>query len=136
MRVQRLTLREFKRFDDEWTIDSLAPGLNVLVGPNEAGKSTVATALRAVFLERHKTSAVADFAPAGVGQARPTVEVAFTAHDTDYRLTKTFLHRQRCELIAGEQRYEGDRAEQHLASLLGFDLPKTGVSKPAHSTLR
>ena len=135
MRVQRLTLKEFKRFAGEWTIDGLEPGLNVLVGPNEAGKSTVATALRAVFLERHKTSAgaIADFAPTGVGQARPTVEVTFTAQDTDYRLTKTFLHRQRCELIAGEQRYEGDLAEQHLASLLGFDLHKTGMSKPAHA---
>jgi predicted ABC-type ATPase len=34
--------------------------LNIIAGPNEAGKSTYALALRAAFLERYSTSKVAD----------------------------------------------------------------------------
>ena len=45
-------------------LDGLQPGLNLFVGPNRAGKSTVAAAIRAAFLERYSTT-VADLAPRG-----------------------------------------------------------------------
>ena len=54
-----------------------AARLNLFVGPNEAGKSTVAAAIRAAFLERYSTKTVADLAPRESG-ARPSVELAFT----------------------------------------------------------
>ena len=133
MKLRRLELIEFKRFRDGCVLDDIAPGLNIVVGANEAGKSTIATALRAAFLERFKTTRVADFAPEGLAQARPTVIVDFDVGDTAYHLSKTFLHRPRCELRVGDRRLEGEQAEDTLAGLLGFDYPLKGQSKPTHA---
>lgn len=133
MKLRRLELMAFKRFRQGFVLDDLAPGLNIFVGANEAGKSTVATALRAAFLERFKTSRVGDFAPEGASQARPTVIVDFDIGTTSYHLSKTFLLRPRCELRIGEQRLQGEQAEDALAALLGFEYSLKGQSKPAHA---
>ena len=133
MKLRRLELIEFKRFREGCVLEDIAPGLNIVVGANEAGKSTIATALRAAFLERFKTTRVADFAPEGLAQARPTVIVDFDVGDTPYHLSKTFLHRPRCELRAGERRLDGEQAEDALAALLGFDYSLKGQSKPTHA---
>lgn len=133
MKLRRLELIEFKRFRDGCVLEDIEPGLNIVVGANEAGKSTIATALRAAFLERFKTKGVADFAPEGLAQARPTVIVDFDIGCTAYHLSKTFLHRPRCELQAGERRLEGEQAEDALAALLGFDYSLKGQSKPAQA---
>ena len=133
MRLSRIELLEFKRFASGRVLDDLNPGLNIFVGANEAGKSTVAMALRAAFLERYKTTKVAHFAPDGLAQARPTVRVDFDIAGQSYVLSKTFLHRARCELQVGERRYEGEQAEDLLAALIGFEIPQKGQSKPLHA---
>ena len=53
MRLRRIEVRDFRKLRHT-VVDDLGPGLNVLVGDNEAGKSTVLAALRAVFFERHR----------------------------------------------------------------------------------
>lgn len=135
MKVSRIALAEFRKFHGAAELDGLEPGLNIIVGANEAGKSTYAAALRAAFLERYGTSTVSHLAPRGVAGARPSVEVAFEHDGHDYLLRKHFLSRARCELLidGGRQRHEGEDAEQVLATLLGFDLPKKGLSKPEHA---
>src|SRR5690606_38439661 len=112
----------------------LEPGIDLFVGPNEAGKSTVAAAIRAAFLERYKTSKVADFAPFGASGSRPTVELEFDCAGHRYTLRKSFLTRPRCELLVdGAGRLEGERAEEALAALLGFAYPAKGQSRPEHA---
>lgn len=133
MKLTRLELTEFKRFRDTLVLQDLVPGLNIIVGANEAGKSTIATALRAAFLERFKTTKVAEFAPEGLAQARPSVAVDFEVQGMQYRLNKSFLSRARCELIIGDRRLEGEQAEDALAVLLGFDFPQKGQSRPIHA---
>ena len=133
MKLERIALTEFRRFRETLVLDGLADGLNIFVGANEAGKSTVAAAVRAAFLERFKTRTVADFAPWGHAAARPSVELAFRIGGRGYRLHKTFLNRPRCELqIDGAARLEGEQAEDVLAALLGFDFPAKGQSRPEH----
>ena len=57
MRITRLQLRDFRRYRD---LDvSLAPGLTVVRGPNEAGKSTIQRAIE-LGLTRKATSTGAD----------------------------------------------------------------------------
>jgi len=73
----------------------------VFTGPNEAGKSTIVAAIRAAFFERHRSSCVDDFRPWGDSAASPTVELDFTIGGEDYRLTKSFLGKKRCELSVG-----------------------------------
>lgn len=132
MKLSRIFLEEFRKFRQPLSLEGLQDGLNLFVGPNEAGKSTVAAAIRAAFLERYSTSKVADLAPRGESGARPTVELAFTHADHAYLLKKQFLSRARCELVIddGAQRLDGEEAENALAALLGFELPGRGQSKP------
>ena len=42
MKLQSIAIEEFKQFTGRLFIDDLQPGLNLFVGPNEAGKSTIA----------------------------------------------------------------------------------------------
>ncbi len=95
MRVRRLSLRDFRRYR---TLDiDLAPGLTVIRGPNEAGKTTVQRALE-LALTRRATSTAAELetlrrwgAPA---EARSIITVEFEQDDEDGRklgtLEKTF----------------------------------------------
>lgn len=132
MKLSRIALEEFRKFRQPMALEGLQDGLNLFVGPNEAGKSTVAAAIRSAFLERYSTSKVADLAPHGESGARPSVELEFTHAGHSYVLKKQFLSRARCELLidGGVQRLDGEEAENALAALLGFELPGRGQSKP------
>ena len=57
MRIRRLALRDFRGYADREI--EFAPGLTVVRGPNEAGKTTIQRALELV-LTRKVTSAAAD----------------------------------------------------------------------------
>ena len=54
MRINRLSLRQFRRHD-ELDIE-LAPGLTVVRGPNEAGKTTLQRAVELVLTRRVTSS--------------------------------------------------------------------------------
>ncbi|MFD2452322.1 AAA family ATPase [Ideonella paludis] len=47
--LRRLSVSQLRQFRQGVTL-AFAPGLNVVVGPNEAGKSSLARAIRAAFL--------------------------------------------------------------------------------------
>jgi len=130
MRLQRLKVEQLRRFRKPFEIDGIEPGLNLFVGPNEAGKSTLVRAIRAAFFERHRSSTVEDLRPWGDSTAAPTIELDFTLDDTLFRLRKSFLQRKRCELQYGTKRLDGEDAEQHLAALLGFSFAAKGASRP------
>ncbi len=119
MKLSRIALEEFRKFRQPLVLDGLQDGLNLFVGANEAGKSTVAAAIRAAFLERYSTSKVADLAPHGESGARPTVELSFAHGGHQYVLKKQFLSRARCELLIddGAQRLDGEEAENALARI-------------------
>jgi DNA repair exonuclease SbcCD ATPase subunit len=66
------------------------PGLNVLHGPNDHGKSTLATAIRAVLLLPHGSSEAEDYIP-WRGDFTPYVELTFAdAEERLWRVTKSF----------------------------------------------
>ncbi|MCG6117264.1 MAG: AAA family ATPase [Aquimonas sp.] len=133
MKLRRLRIEQFKRFREPLLIENFDDGLNLFAAPNEAGKSTVAEAIRAAFFERHRSSSVEHLRPWGDASAAPSVEVEFDIDGSRYRLHKTFLGRKRCALeIAGQSTLDGVAAEDHLAGLLGFKFPGKGESKPEH----
>lgn len=90
MRVRKLSARDFRRYR---ALDiTFAPGLTVVRGPNEAGKTTVQRALELV-LTRRVTSTAAEIealrpwdAPAA---ARSVVTIEFEQDDEDGRKTGT-----------------------------------------------
>jgi len=89
MKLSRIALEEFRKFRQPMALEGLQDGLNLFVGPNEAGNSTVAAAIRSAFLERYSTSKVADLAPHGESGARPSVELEFTHAGHSYLLKKS-----------------------------------------------
>lgn len=132
MRLSRIRVEQFKQFRSPVEIGELEPGLNLFTGPNEAGKSTLVAAIRAAFFERHRSGSVDDLRPWGDSAASPTVELEFVVAGANYRLTKSFLGKKRCELHVGSQRLEGAAAEDHLAELLGFQYASRGASAAEH----
>ncbi|MFL9962835.1 AAA family ATPase [Paraburkholderia sediminicola] len=129
MKLQSIAIQEFKQFGARFVIDDLQPGLNLFTGPNEAGKSTVAEAVRAVFLERYKASHLKDLLPWGKASGQPSVEVSFELDGVQCRLSKQFVTRQRCELRIGQAVFGEDEAEDKLAALLGFSRAARGPLK-------
>jgi uncharacterized protein YhaN len=84
VRITRLQVRDVRRYRD---LDlALAPGLTIVRGPNEAGKSTIQRALELAFT-RKVTSVQADLEwlrPWDAGEdARPVVSLEFTHEDED-----------------------------------------------------
>lgn len=133
MKLRRVRLENFRRFRAPLLLEGFSDGLNIIAAPNEAGKSTVAEAIRAAFFERHKTTSVESLRPWGDSAASPSIELDFELGGRQYRLSKSFLGRKRCDLqMEGQPPLDGAAAEDHLAALLGFRFAGKGASAPEH----
>jgi len=122
MRLVELTLRDFKRFVEPVTITGFGPGLNVIDGPNERGKSTLLAALRAVLFERYASKSQAIVALRhDRNDTSPWVALVFETAAGRFRIEKQFLRGAyaRLELPDG-RRLEGGAAEDALQEALGF----------------
>ncbi|MEO0820606.1 MAG: AAA family ATPase [Pseudomonadota bacterium] len=130
MKLRSLALNQFKKFTSPMRLDGIEDGLNVVVGPNEMGKSTLLDALRAALFEKYSSKAQTITALQNDrNQAGPVVELAFELDDGVYRILKRFVKKPYARLSCPDGRtLEGDAAEDALRDLLGFDEPgKTGA---------
>ena len=130
MKLRRIWIEQLRQFGQPLTIDGLGDGINLFVGPNESGKSTLVRAIRAAFFERCKSNSVDDLVPWGDSAAAPTVELEFDWQGERWQLTKSFLRRKRCDLRVGGRTLNGEEAEDRLAGLLGFQFAGRGASRP------
>lgn len=130
-----LQIEGFRRFASPVRLDGLGPGLNVLAAPNEAGKSTLLAALKAVLMVRSSSKAkpVKDLQPYGGGA--PHVAVSFTWKGMDCHLEKQFISKAFTRLILGPERFEGDQAEEALRNLLGLEEASKGEAAGLWSAL-
>jgi energy-coupling factor transporter ATP-binding protein EcfA2 len=122
MKLRALELEQFRRFDRPIRIAGMGDGLNLVVGPNEMGKSTLFAALEAVLFERHRSQAqaVKSLQPFGHEGAAPHVALQFELGGQPYRIEKRFLRRQAAELALPDGRHlHGEAAEEALEALLG-----------------
>ncbi len=122
MKLRRLSVNQFKRFTTPTQLGGLGDGLNLVVGPNELGKSTMLDALRAVLFERYSSGALPIRALQNDRSgAAPVVELAFEVDGAEYTLTKRFLKSPYARLQCPDGTpLEADAAENELRSLLGF----------------
>lgn len=132
LHLSRLWVDQLRQFRSPFELAGLEPGLNIISGPNEAGKSTLVRAIRAAFFERHRSTAVDDLRPWGDSAASPSVALDFTLAGQAGTLSKTFFGKKRCHLSLGTTSWEGVDAEDHLAQLLGFSFAGKGLSKAEH----
>ncbi len=122
MRIRRLGLVNFKCFADHEV--ELEPGLNLIVGPNESGKSSIAEALSTVlFADPTSTEeAVRSLARWG-GSGGMKLELDFEHDEVSFTLTKDF-GAGTAELASHtEGDVVADRAEidRIIAGAVGFD---------------
>ncbi|HVA88129.1 MAG TPA: AAA family ATPase [Candidatus Saccharimonadales bacterium] len=127
MRITRLRLTDVRRHRD---LDlELAPGVTVVRGPNEAGKTTIQRALE-LALARKVTSTNADLdglRPWGADpEARPVVSIEFVQEDLEAThhgsLEKAFRGQRgtvRLE-IDGEVTTDPAKADEQIADLTGI----------------
>lgn len=133
MLLKRISIRNFRRLQQPVDITGLGPGLNVIAGDNEEGKSTILRALRAALFDKHTLggNAALAFQPYG-SQVRPEVELEFQLEENAYRLSKGFCQRPSAELIGPDGSYAGPAAEDKLKELLGFEHPDRGPADARH----
>ena len=130
MKLRSLAVNQFKKFTVPMRLDGIESGLNVVVGRNELGKSTLLDALRAALFEKYSSKARPIVALQNDrNQAGPVVELAFELDEGVYRVIKRFVKKPYARLSCPDGRtLEGDAAEDTLRNLLGFDEPgKTGA---------
>lgn len=120
LRIRRVALTNFRKFRDPFVVDGLTDGLNVIIEPNETGKSTLLEAMRAAFFVRHNTAnrLARSYAPHGEAVA-PQIEVGFEAKGEDWQVTKRFLKSASVEVRGPNGRAQGEDAEAQLQALLG-----------------
>ena len=122
MKLRKLSVNQFKCFTVPTQLGELGDGLNLVVGPNELGKSTLLDALRAVLFERYSSGA----GPIRALQndrsgAAPVVELVFQVNGAEYTLTKRFVKSPLARLQCPDGTLlEADAAENKLRNLLGF----------------
>jgi hypothetical protein len=120
LKIRRITLANFRKFREPFVLDGLTDGLNVIIEPNETGKSTLLEAMRAAFFIRHNTAnrLARSYAPHGEAVA-PQIEVGFEARGEDWQVNKRFLKGASVEVRGPNGRAQGEDAEAQLQALLG-----------------
>jgi hypothetical protein len=133
MRIERLSVQRFQGIESAEL--ELGPGLNVLYGPNDLGKSSLAWAIRAVLLLQHNSAQHERFVSwYGGGEPR----VALTLSDDDgrfWRVTKTFgsggAGRSILETSKDGRTFQGDasarQVDDKLRQMLGWGIQRAGA---------
>jgi len=118
--IRQIALDGFRKFRAPFAISDLTDGLNIVIEPNETGKSTLLEALRAAFFVRHNTrnQLAQSFAPYGEAVG-PEIKVSFDVDGSAWSLTKRFLRSPSLEISGPQGRAQGDDAEAQLNTLFG-----------------
>lgn len=126
MRIGRLRLRNVKRHAE---LDlELAPGLTIIRGPNEAGKTTVQRALEMVLFRRANSAAQElDGVRTWGAKAEPWVGISFEDETGNGTLSKSFAGQRgtvELRLATGEVVSDPAAVEKRVASLTGLPSEK------------
>ena len=122
MILERLSLDNVGCFSGQWRFGPFAPGLNVVDGPNERGKSTLLRALTSLFLDVPGSDRreVKRLRPYSGGQ--PRISAEFSSGDRRYRLEKRFRagrdEAQLMDLSRGGTIAEGRSAHEEALSVV------------------
>ena len=121
MRLRAIRLHNVRRFTAPVEIAGIGPGLNVLVAPNESGKSTVFDALHALFFKDRKAwdRELRSLVPHAGGEPEVTVELDHAGQV--FRVEKSWTRGRRGEARVfrdGHLLHQADDAEAWLAELV------------------
>jgi len=140
MVITKVEVENWKLFRDAVEFE-FSPDINLIVGPNEAGKSTLVEAISRGLYDKHTTRAaeLTSVQPWGTSLS-PRVTVEFGTNDEEYRIEKKFLSSADSILskkVGGRwaKIADGDQADKQVCALLDVELYEHGASKPEHRGL-
>src|ERR1700744_3013276 len=117
MRLLEIQLRAWRGLDQ--SLERLSPRLNLILGPNESGKSRIFQALNFALFEPARGAAQRKQALQGWSSTdSPFVRLAFALHGVEYELQKQFLKGASVQLAGGGRTLRGEDAEEALRELL------------------
>ena len=116
MIIRRVRIRRFRKLVDQML--ECGPGLNIIHGRNDAGKSTLHLAFSAVFYPV-RPSEVKTYGTWGEGDAGE-ITVEFDVGDRSYRLRKDLGSRRVALESAGDKIEDPRHVEQRVGELLGL----------------
>lgn len=119
--MRLISLRvDYWRGLDRAEVGPLSPSLNIITGPNRAGKSRLQQAVRFGLLESSKGSAKQKAALQSWHHTDPPhVVITFEADGAEYELQKQFLKNPYTKLGGRGRTWDGREAEVELRALLG-----------------
>lgn len=139
MIIEEITLRNWRGYREEHTFQ-FDEGFNLLLGRNEAGKSTLFEALTRVLFDRHTSTAkeISQIQPVGSSLA-PEATLIFQSTGERYKIFKRFLKNATSELYISrndrwQRNHEGDDADTTLREILRGESAGR-ASKPEHRGL-
>jgi DNA repair exonuclease SbcCD ATPase subunit len=123
MKIRSIELTNFRKFVGTVRVENIGDNVNVLVGRNELGKSTLLEAINGVIFEKAKSAAahVKAFRHF-VNGTLPEVKLAFDIDGKSWIIHKRFAGQAgKATLTCSDHRlFEDDAAEAELQRLLGF----------------
>jgi energy-coupling factor transporter ATP-binding protein EcfA2 len=138
MKIRSLQLRDFRKFTGTFRVDGIGDGLNVLVGPNEYGKSTLLAAINGVIFEKatsqnERVKAFRHFTHGAVA----TVDLAFDLDGVRWTIQKRFAGQSGRAVLTNQngRHFESAAAEAELQQLLGFERPSRDAEPGIWGTL-
>ncbi len=128
MIVEEIRVQAWRGFRESHRFE-LSDNLNVLVGLNEAGKSTLFEVLQRTFFDRHGGSSQELKAMQPMGSSLgPEAEIIARVGDQRYRIVKRFLQGAASQFYSyrrgdWELDHDGDAADERIRDLLNGDVP-------------
>lgn len=139
MIIETLTLKNWRGYRELHSF-SFDKGFNLVVGRNEAGKSTLFEALTRVMFDRFNSNAgdIRKIQPLG-SSLGPEVELIFIQNGRRYKIKKRFLQHAICEFYSEREghwdlNHEGDRADSELQKILN-GTPSNRAAQPENRGL-
>jgi hypothetical protein len=130
MKIRRLRVTDFAAICEADV--ELGPGLNVLYGPNDLGKSTLADAIRLALLLPHTSTHIEEYVPWSGGQ-NPVVELTFESEPQRiWRVRKEFRKGGAATLEESKNGKDFDEVERArkvdgaLRDILRWGIPEPG----------
>lgn len=135
MQLNSLAVAGLRCFRNPITLKDFDKHINIIFGPNEAGKSTLIRGLILAFCNRHDVGGedIMAYRPWGTDLS-PAINVEFTANGKRYLLEKAFL--DQAKSILSEQAAdgylrlaEGKKADERVRDFMLARFPGRGLAK-------
>ena len=140
MILEEITIKNWRGYREPHTFH-FQEGINLVVGRNEVGKSTIFEAMTRAFFDRFNSNSKEIRAIQPLGSSLgPEVTVHFRAGGKRYKVIKRFLQDPRSELYLEregrwELDHEGDAADGQLREILRGEGTTRTAARPEHRGL-